>query len=280
MIISGKPQFTFQCPEKWENMKLGMVSRHCVNCKKDVQDFTRLTRTQILEYLWENRNREVCGRMYQSQLDFHHAEILITIHAYIHKHKSSNLSFYLLTLGSLMLVGCSDYDERSRIHLDSLRLELGPPKDYTAVSDSISRLEPDTLGSQLVMLGLVQIDSTNAALPFPSTLTSGESRCRLFAEEMPEYIGGIDELLKYFRNNLMYPRWEKKQKISGTVFVSFIVDVEGKIKEPKIVKSVSDSRNFDAEVLRLVNHMPDWKPGREKGEPVAVRYTMPVEFEL
>lgn len=58
-MISGKPQITFQCPEKWENMKLGMVSRYCGSCKKDVQDFTRLSRAEILEYLWENRNREV-----------------------------------------------------------------------------------------------------------------------------------------------------------------------------------------------------------------------------
>lgn len=279
-MISGKPQITFQCPEKWENMKLGMVSRYCGSCKKDVQDFTRLSRAEILEYLWENRNREVCGRMYKSQLDFHHSEILITIHAYINKHKSSNLSFYLLTLGALIMTGCSEYDARSRIHLDSLRFELGPPIDHATVSDSIARAETDSLDSQFVTLGFVQIDSTDAAVPYPSTLTSGVSQCRLFAEEMPEYIGGVDELLNYFRDNLTYPRWEKKQKISGTVFVAFIVDAEGKIKEPKIVKSVPGSRNFDAEVLRLVNQMPDWKPGRENGEPVAVQYTMPVDFVL
>src|SRR5690349_18303764 len=97
------PRLTFSCPENWDKMKIGLVSRYCENCKRDVQDFTTLTREEILQYLLTNRNNKVCGRVFKSQLDYHHEEILVIIESFIKKSRNTNLSFYLLAIGTMML---------------------------------------------------------------------------------------------------------------------------------------------------------------------------------
>ncbi|MBL7841799.1 MAG: energy transducer TonB [Cyclobacteriaceae bacterium] len=261
-------------------MKIGMQSRYCENCKRDVQDFTKLSRQEILHYLWENRNSHVCGRMYRSQLDYHHSEILITISAYLKKNPRQNVSFYLLAVAALMLSSCSNEGEQ-KLSIDSLELTLGPPGEEIVNPNSLFPMQADSLPRELTFTGVVAAVDHDAVNRFDTAVQEyGAKRCRLFAEEMPEYVGGVDKLLEYFRTNLKYPEWEKKQKISGTVFVAFIVTEDGKIEQSRIVKSVEGSKNFDKEVLRLVDAMPDWKPGREKGEAVAVQYTMPVTFQL
>lgn len=279
-MTPGKPYLAFNCPENWDTMKIGMQSRYCENCKRDVQDFTKLSRQEILHYLWENRNSHVCGRMYRSQLDYHHSEILVTIDAYLKKNPRQNVSFYLLAVSALILSGCSVDSTNNKINIDSLTLlpESGHDQHKTHFAFPAS-LNPEVPEPGLTGVVVMHSASTISA---PATEQSefGIHGCRLFAEEMPEYVGGVDKLLEYFRINLKYPEWEKKQKISGTVFVAFIVTEDGKITQSRIVKSVVGSKNFDEEVLRLVDAMPDWKPGREKGEAVAVQYTMPVTFRL
>lgn len=97
---------------------------------------------------------------------------------------------------------------------------------------------------------------------------------------MPEFKGGVDSLFSYIKNNIKYPEWEKKQKIEGRVFVTFIVDKNGTITKPRILKTVEDSKNFDNEVIRVISEMPAWIPGQHNGENVAVQFNLPVRFKL
>ena len=97
---------------------------------------------------------------------------------------------------------------------------------------------------------------------------------------MPEFVGGVDSLMSYLKTNINYPKWEKENKIKGTVYVSFTVDKEGKIKNSKILNSVYKAKNFDKEVLQVIDNMPDWKPGMNHGEKVDVQYMIPVRFTL
>lgn len=278
-MLTPKPTLAFQCPENWDKMKLGIISRFCENCKRDVQDFTRLSRQEILEYLWVNRNTKVCGRMYKSQLDYHHEEILVTINAYLHKNKNSNLSFYLLALGSLMLSGCTENLEPKNNKLDTLMLATNQddvkfdPIDSAVYSGEV---DSDAIGLELVTLGFVTTQDPTS----DNVLEFGPAVCRTFAEVMPEYVGGYDSLVSFLHRNVRYPSWEKRKRIEGTVYVQFIVDETGKVKEPTILKTVEDSRHFNNEVIRVVNSMPNWIPGREQGENVAVMFTIPVRFRL
>jgi len=93
-------------------------------------------------------------------------------------------------------------------------------------------------------------------------------------EIMPEFIGGEDALFKFMRRNLRFPRFEENN--SSIVYVAFIIESDGEIGGVSILKSGGIS--FDDEVIRVVSKMPKWKPGKQGGENVAVRFKMPIKF--
>ena len=97
-------------------------------------------------------------------------------------------------------------------------------------------------------------------------------------DQMPEFPGGIDKLLQFINDNMKYPTKAQTEGIQGRVAVQFIVDENGYIIEPNIVRSVESS--LDNEALRLIKMLPQWKPGTLKGKAVKVKYTVPVAFKL
>lgn len=97
-------------------------------------------------------------------------------------------------------------------------------------------------------------------------------------EQMPQFPGGQPGLMQFIAKNIKYPESAQKAKEQGTVFLQLIVDKDGKAISPKILRSVSPA--LDAEAIRLINAMPKWKPGKQKGEAVAVKYTVPIKFKL
>lgn len=97
-------------------------------------------------------------------------------------------------------------------------------------------------------------------------------------EEMPQFPGGEDALRKYITNTVEYPEIALQKGIQGKVLVSFIVTKKGNVANAKIVGSVEPS--LDKESLRVINSLPQWKPGKHRGETVNVNYTLPINFEL
>ena len=91
-------------------------------------------------------------------------------------------------------------------------------------------------------------------------------------EQMPEYLGGMAAALEYIQKNMRYPETAKKNGTQGRVTVQFIVDKEGNVTEPKVIRAVD--KDLDAEAIRLVGTMPKWKPGMQKGQAVAVKYNV------
>ena len=97
-------------------------------------------------------------------------------------------------------------------------------------------------------------------------------------EQMPEYPGGMQELFGYLAKNIKYPKDAEDQQIQGRVIATFIINKDGSISDAKVVKSVSPS--LDEEALRVINGMPNWKPGKQNGKVVNVKYTIPISFRL
>ena len=97
-------------------------------------------------------------------------------------------------------------------------------------------------------------------------------------EVMPEFPGGMQGLFEYMQNNVNYPKEAKNQKIEGRVIVSFIVEKDGSISDVHPLTAVHPL--LDKEAIRLVNEMPRWKPGTEKGKAVRVSFALPVSFKL
>ncbi|PRY96201.1 TonB family protein [Marinilabilia salmonicolor] len=97
-------------------------------------------------------------------------------------------------------------------------------------------------------------------------------------EEMPRFPGGTKALHKYLASKLRYPEEAKEKGIEGTVYVTYIIAPSGKVDNTTVVRGVDPL--LDAEAKRVIEEMPDWKPGKQRGVNVAVSYTSPVNFKL
>jgi TonB family protein len=95
-------------------------------------------------------------------------------------------------------------------------------------------------------------------------------------EKRAEFIGGMSEMVKYLSKNIIYPKEAKKLGISGKVFVEFVVDKDGSILDPKIIKGINEE--VDLEALRVISQMPKWMPGYQKGIPVKSKFVLPLKF--
>lgn len=98
------------------------------------------------------------------------------------------------------------------------------------------------------------------------------------AEVMPEFPGGTQALFKFISGNLKYPQNAIDGQIEGRVVLQFVVDKAGKVGNTRVVRSIDPA--LDQAAIDVVRALPDWKPGMQDGQPVNVRYTLPVNFKL
>lgn len=97
-------------------------------------------------------------------------------------------------------------------------------------------------------------------------------------EQMPRYPGGEAEMMRFIGDHVIYPKEAMDANEEGRVVVKFVIDAEGKVTDPVVMRGVSPS--LDAEALRVVGEMPRWEPGRANGEAVSTQYVLPVAFKL
>ena len=100
----------------------------------------------------------------------------------------------------------------------------------------------------------------------------------LMVEAEPEFPGGMEALMKYLSENIKYPEQAKKENIQGKVYMRFVVERDGSIVDAEILRGIGGG--CDEEALRVVNAMPKWEPGKQKGTPVRVQYNLPIVFKL
>jgi protein TonB len=97
-------------------------------------------------------------------------------------------------------------------------------------------------------------------------------------EEMPEFPGGPNELLRFLSSSIKYPVIAQENGIQGRVTCSFTINRDGSVVDAVVMRGVDPS--LDKEALRVINMMPKWAPGKQRGKPVRVKYTVPVTFRL
>ena len=97
-------------------------------------------------------------------------------------------------------------------------------------------------------------------------------------EQMPEYPGGMQALFEFISQNIKYPADAQKQKVEGRVLAKFVIETDGSISDIEVVKNAFPS--LDAEAVRVIQTMPKWIPGRQKGQAVRVKFVMPINFSL
>ena len=101
----------------------------------------------------------------------------------------------------------------------------------------------------------------------------------IVVENMPEFPGGHQALMKYISDNIKYPIIALENGIQGRVICQFIVGEDGTLENIQVVRTSGDA-SLDKEAVRLIDSMPKWKPGLQKGKPVRVTFTLPVTFRI
>ena len=97
-------------------------------------------------------------------------------------------------------------------------------------------------------------------------------------ENQPEFPGGNTAMMKFLSDNIKYPVIAQENGIQGRVICNFVVERDGSITDVQVVRGVDPS--LDREAVRVIQQMPRWKPGKQRGQAVRVRFTLPVVFRL
>lgn len=107
-----------------------------------------------------------------------------------------------------------------------------------------------------------------------------ESAQQIFTvvEDMPKFPGGDAELLQFIAKSIKYPVIAQENGIQGRVICAFVVNRDGSVVDAEVVRGVDPS--LDKEAIRVINTMPKWTPGKQRGKPVRVKYTVPITFRL
>ncbi|MBU1009040.1 MAG: TonB family protein [Bacteroidetes bacterium] len=100
----------------------------------------------------------------------------------------------------------------------------------------------------------------------------------IVVEEQPSFPGGEAARLKFFNSNIVYPALARELNIMGTVYVGFVVEPDGSLSQVSLLRGIGGG--CDEEALRVVNLMPRWNPGKQRGQAVRVRFNLPVRFTL
>ena len=123
-----------------------------------------------------------------------------------------------------------------------------------------------------------QADEAKTEVQAPEEVAPQSKKVYESVEQMPEFPGGVVEMMKFLQMNIKYPPEAAKNDIEGRVVVQFIIDETGQVGDVQVVRSVDEE--LDAEAVRVVKSMPKFTPGRQDGKAVAVWYTLPISFKL
>jgi len=99
-----------------------------------------------------------------------------------------------------------------------------------------------------------------------------------YVEQMPEFPGGDEALMKFLFNNIKYPHMARESGIQGTVYITFVVSKTGQISGVSVMRGIGGG--CDDEAVRVIKSMPSWIPGRQNGKPVPVQFNLPLRFTL
>ena len=156
-----------------------------------------------------------------------------------------------------------------------------PPPEAPKAEEVLNIIEND---SQVEESTVQASDDTQAAVEVKYTPVEveeeevDEQQIFQVVEENPEFPGGMKECMKFLSNNIKYPQISQENGVQGRVIVQFVVNADGTIVDPVVVRGVDPY--LDKEALRVIKLMPKWKPGKQRGKAVRVRYTQPVLFRL
>ncbi len=158
-----------------------------------------------------------------------------------------------------------------------------PPPPAPKLTDLIDIVEDDTQIDE--ELEIQDVDDTSENTDVPTDVDdfgtygdedTGDTEVFVVVEDMPSFPGG--NVQKWIAKNVKYPVLAMENGIQGKVYIQFVIERDGSITDVKVLRGVDAS--LDKEAVRVVKAMPKWKPGKQRGKPVRVSYTLPINFQL
>lgn len=295
-----KVKITSPCLENWDKMKADKTTRFCDSCNKNVMDFTLMNKNEIISLMLQNRNNHICGRMSDGLMEFSSEELMQVIDKELAKNTRTNYGFYLMLLGTLTMMNCNNGDSK----LPAASTVISTTKQKTEMANSTSVVEivkktshkltakeaickqEDDKGVKTLKGEGATSDNKEIVINAPvggTTIiqnTNDPNFIYTNVEHLPMFIGGTDALGKFITENLSYPNWEKKQRIEGRVFIQFVVEKDGRVSYPLVLRVSEGSINLGNEAIRITQMMPKWEPGRNNKEVVRTSYVLPILFTL
>lgn len=157
-----------------------------------------------------------------------------------------------------------------------------PPPEVPEVTTLINVVDDEQkIENELVVNAEVNDETRNIAITpvqFEEEEEVVEEQIFTVVENEPEFPGGMDALYKYLSQNIKYPQLARENGITGKVYVTFVVEKDGSIANPKILRDIGGG--CGAEAIRVVKAMPKWNPGKQRGKAVRVQFNLPVNFNL
>ena len=172
-------------------------------------------------------------------------------------------------------------DEVEEEEIPITEREAKPPPPPPPPPPPVIEIVEDEVEVEEIEIEEVEVDEdTEIEIQEIEIVEEEEAEPEIFAvvEEMPSFPGGTEMLRKYMTKNVKYPAMARENSIEGTVYISFVVDPQGNIKNAKVIRGIGGG--CDEEALRVVKAMPKWSPGKQRNKPVNVSCTLPVKFGL
>jgi protein TonB len=157
-----------------------------------------------------------------------------------------------------------------------------PPPPQQTISDVLDVLEDNQVVEDAPTIQEEDVEKVDFSAPIEEVEVVEEEpeepQVFFIVEDMPEFPGGELALRKYIAENVRYPEMAKENDIQGTVYVRFVVDEQGKVTNVEVMRGVDPL--LDKEAVRVVQSLPKWKPGKQRGKAVKVSHSVPIKFAL
>lgn len=252
------------CHEDWQQMTPGALGHHCAQCNRVVIDFTTSTQADLAAAFQNSPDGRVCGRFRPEQL----APWL---------RLRQKLRQFLVALVLVCGLGLSEQAALAQVrkvytNASAVKRPKKTPVEKSPIYELPIGLEIDPAD----VIGILPLQPVSDPAPQADSTSSGANTPLPFGgvEQMPVYKeGGVEGMLNFISKNTRSPLTQGE---GGRVFVRFIIDEKGRVRNPVVMKGLSP--DLDAEAIRVVKLLGLFTPGHQNGQAVAVPYTLPIIF--
>lgn len=176
-----------------------------------------------------------------------------------------------------------DFQFEEEIEIQQTSQETPPPPPPPAVQEvEVLNVVEDDVETEEIEINTEDKKDVEVVIQAPVEVVEEEEEEEVVfvvVEDMPEFPGGQQALFQYLSENVKYPTMAQENGVQGRAICQFVVNKDGNIVDVEVVRSSGDA-SLDKEAVRVIKSMPKWKPGKQRGKAVRVKYTVPVNFRL